>query len=66
MRKGERTVRHRLGSVQVKAQDGNGQLCFQSAADIFVHNEAEITFLVITLSHGHGRYVTGIVVDHLI
>ena len=65
-RKGVRTVKTRLGSVQVETQDGDDQLRLDPAADLLVHSKAGIAVLVIPSAHGQSLYVAGIVIQHLV
>ena len=65
-RKGGRTVKTCLGSVQVETQDGDDQLRLDPAADLLVHCKAGVSVLVIPSAHGQCRYVAGIVIQHLV
>jgi len=65
-RKGGRTVKARLGLVQVETQDGNDQLRLNSTADLLVHSKAGVSVLIAAPTHGQCRYVAGIVVQHTV
>ena len=63
--RGKGNTRHSIpGSAQVKIQDRDNQLCFQPAAQFFIHIGIRAAMDVIACPGGKRCYVAGIVADH--
>ena len=62
---GKGNTRHSIpGSAQVKIQDRDNQLCFQPAAQFFIHIGIRAAMSIIACPGGKRSYVTGIVADY--
>ena len=62
---GKGSTRHSIpGSAQVKIQDRDNQLCFQPAAQFFIHIGIRAAMSIIACPGGKRSYVTGIVADY--